>query len=96
MKRQSGITTRLMKRAPEGAIFVWCRGDTSYAQALANSLGRDDLEIVGPGYIEQGRYRGIKDLQIVLDHYTQLSKPAYDQLRVYWARYEQNLLAESD
>lgn len=86
MKRQSGITTRLMKRAPEGAIFVWCRGDTSYALALAESLGRDDLEIVGPGYIEQGRYRGIKDLQIVLDHHTQLSYRAYAQLRVYWNR----------
>jgi len=46
--RGSGITSRQMKAAPKGAIFVWNNEQTNYPVELAKVLGRQDLQICTP------------------------------------------------
>jgi hypothetical protein len=51
--RNTGETTRQMVRAPKGATFVWCNSHLHYPQHLARYLGRDDLKIVRPEWLER-------------------------------------------
>lgn len=51
--RGSGKTTRQLKEAPPRAYFVWCNSKTYYPKKLAQSLGRDDITIVPPDFINQ-------------------------------------------
>jgi hypothetical protein len=44
-ERGSDRTTKAMREAPRGAIYVWCGNDISYAKDLALHLVRDDLII---------------------------------------------------
>ncbi|GMW03994.1 MAG: hypothetical protein AMXMBFR84_51280 [Candidatus Hydrogenedentota bacterium] len=73
MERQTGATTRQMEQAPQGAVFVWCNHHLDYPQALAQKLGRDDLEIVGPTWLEGHAWYGLRISGIVLDHAAYLS-----------------------
>lgn len=69
--RRTGETTRQMKAAPNGAIYVWpVSSSLSYAKDLARHLGREDLEIVGPSVFLDGgvRLRGRRLSGLVLDH----------------------------
>lgn len=72
MARGDGTTSRQMENAPYGALFVWPNEVLDYPRALANHLGRGDLEIVGPSalkYYEQ-RLAGRQFSGVVLDHAT--------------------------
>lgn len=42
-------------------------GATGYPRRLARSLGRYDLKIVTPGWVEMGKYRA-SSFVVVLDH----------------------------
>lgn len=66
--RQTGRTTRQMQALPQGAVFVWVNGQLSYPKALARRIGREDLRIVGPSWVEQGQYRGMDLPEIEIDH----------------------------
>jgi len=65
--RGSGQTTRQMVSAREGAVFVWVNHDTRYAKKLAEHIGRTDLEIVGPQWLENG-WIGQSLSGLVIDH----------------------------
>ena len=75
MERGTGATTRQIKEAPKGAIFVWCNSHVDYARHLAHFLGRGDLQIVSPETFERIapviRFNGI-----VVDHAVRLSSRA--------------------
>lgn len=43
--RGTGRTTRQMKEAPQGAIFIWCAEGLAYPRGLAEKAGRRDLRI---------------------------------------------------
>lgn len=66
--RGSGRTTRQMQEAPRNAIFVWCNNHTLYPQQLARQLGRTDLRIVGPSWLDHG-WAGLWQ-PVVADHAT--------------------------
>jgi hypothetical protein len=68
MARGTGTTTKQMRNAPFGAIYIWVNGDTSYAKELAQKIGRDDLEIVRPTWLEYRRWQGRLLTAIVCDH----------------------------
>lgn len=65
--RRTGRTTAAMLAAPRGAIYVWCNGHLGYPRDLAKKLGRDDLQIVGPDYVIQYRFAGLK-VPVATDH----------------------------
>lgn len=67
-ERGSGRTKRLMESAPRYAVFVWCNEQLRYPKELADKHKRSDLKIVGPSWINHGRYVGLDLTGIVLDH----------------------------
>ena len=83
-QRRNGFTTAQMKRAPQGALYIWpVHGSISYAKDLAQQLGREDLEIVSPSVLDQRgeRLRGRRLTGIVLDHACEPSPEEYEILR---------------
>ena len=66
--RQTGRTAQQMLDAPQNAVYVWCNGRLKYPRHLAQELGRDDLQIVSPGWLESNRWIGLRPTGLVLDH----------------------------
>lgn len=65
--RGTGRTTYQMTHAPEGSVFVWIAVDLSYPKRLAKDIKREDLQIVGPQWLENG-WRGRELKGLVIDH----------------------------
>lgn len=61
-------TTDQMKCAPKRAVFVWCNNQLNYPRDLAKRHGRADLEIVGPDWLTDNRWRGRELTGLVIDH----------------------------
>ena len=74
--RQSGRTSEQMKAAPKGAVYVWVNSILGYPKALARSLGREDLRIVGPHMVETLRGR-----VFVVDHAAVLTNRQLECIR---------------
>ncbi len=72
MARGIGATTQQMEAAPNGAVFVWCNGNTDYAIHLARKIGRDDLRIESPMWLVE-RWRGLELTGVVVDHAARLT-----------------------
>lgn len=66
--RRSGRTAKMMQSAPHGCVIVWCNDVLHYPTALARHLGREDLKIVSPRWIEHGQWRGITFPALRADH----------------------------
>lgn len=75
-ERQTGITTRQMIEAPEGAFYVWCNGNTYYPRRLALHLGRRDLRVVGSDWL-MNPGNVFSALDVVIDH---ALEPTYRQM----------------
>ena len=75
--RQSGRTTELMKEAPPGSVYVWVNHHLDYPLALAQALGRGDLQIVSPSWLDY-RWRGLQISGLVLDHAVDLTEQQWD------------------
>lgn len=83
-QRGQGFTTLQMRRAPNGALYIWpASGSLHYARLLAKFLGRDDLEIVNTSILERDaeRLRGRTLTGIVLDHAIEATGDELDLLR---------------
>lgn len=79
--RRTGKTTRQMQAAPKGSVFVWCNSMLSYPRRLAKELGRDDLVIVGPGFLDE-RSRGRRASSVIVDHAARLRKDQADEIAI--------------
>ena len=66
--RQSGRTTRQMQRAKKGAVYVWVNGHIGYPKNLAQTLGRDDLEIKPRSWLRAHNMYGRWFSEVVIDH----------------------------
>jgi hypothetical protein len=82
-ERGTGRTTKQMVSAPACAVFVWCNGMLSYPNQLAQFLGRKDLEIVGPSWLEMDSWRGRDRLafHLVTDHALHMTIKQYERYR---------------
>jgi hypothetical protein len=69
-----------MLSAPIGAVFVNCDSRLDYPKQLARYLRREDLQIVGPEWIERERWLGLRFTGIVVDHAARLSDRASGML----------------
>jgi len=73
-----------MQEAPKGAVFVWCNRHTDYPKALAQKIGRTDLEIRPLAWLRPENVRGREFAGVVLDHAVRLDSEGYEAL--YWVR----------
>ena len=89
MDRGTGATTQQMKEAPKGAVFVWCNWRTDYAIHLAQKLGRNDLQIESPTWLENG-WRGVKLAGVVVDHAARLTPSQRDGYQAALTRMPSN------
>lgn len=73
--RNTGETTRQMQEAHRDAVYIWVAGSPrEYARDLARHLGRADLEIVSPEWLDRSRgWRGRILSAVVLDHECRLT-----------------------
>ena len=81
--RGSGRTTKAMREAPQGALYIWCNDRTEYAKQLACKIGRNDLEILCPDNLNRSRIyrlRGREFSGVIVDHATAFS---YQQSKGY-------------
>ncbi len=67
--RGTGRTTCQMLAAPRGAIYVCVHEQDArwYSRHLAHKLGRGDLKLVGPHWLEH-HWQGRELTGLVLDH----------------------------
>ena len=74
-ERGSGRTTKQMKSAPIGAVFVWYNDHIDYPERLAVYLQRGDLKILRLSTLDHGAQtlRGIEFFGVVVDHAADLS-----------------------
>lgn len=72
--RGTGRTTKQMKEAPKGAVFIWCNQHIDYPRELARKLGRTDLIIYGPAVFENNGFRLHGVRSIVIDHAARIPK----------------------
>lgn len=87
VNRQTGQTTSQIQTAPHGAVFIWVTSDLTYPRAIAQRLGRGDLEFVTPSFLERGLSFG-STKKVCVDHafwrlayQGGLHRPALDWLR---------------
>ena len=76
--RQFGTTTRQMLEAPPNSIYVWCDSNLHYPISLAARLGRSDLKIVPPSWLELHVMYGVKLAGIDVDHAANLSRAQWE------------------
>lgn len=67
--RWTGKTSKQMLESPEGAFFIWCNSHLDYPKRLAEKLGRTDLNIVSPRWIDDMKWMGLNISGVVVDHY---------------------------
>lgn len=91
MARGDGATTRQMESAPKEAIFVWCNGETSYPRKLAQKIGREDLRVKAPDWLEC-RWRGLEFTGVVVDHAAKLTDRQWEGYQGVLTRVRPNAL----
>jgi hypothetical protein len=70
---KSGKTTSQMKQAPYYAIYIWRNDHLYYPLQLATKLGRDDLYIKSPRWLERGsNIRSFIPSDVIVDHAAEL------------------------
>lgn len=79
--RGSRRTTAAMLSAPMGCVFIWCNDRLEYPKRLAKSLGRSDLKIVSPFWLENG-WKGERFTGIVADHHLELGEKRRELFRL--------------
>ena len=93
MARGKGATTQQMEAAPKGAVFVWCNGNTDYPRLLARKIGREDLRIETPAWLE-GRWIGLELTGVAVDHAAQLTDRQWDGFQGALTRVRSNAQGE--
>lgn len=72
---------RQMTFAPRGAFYIWPSNILDYAVGLARSLGRPDLRIVGPSWLDDREWESEGHFGIVMDRACNLTDAQVDSLR---------------
>lgn len=82
--RRTGETTRQMLEASRDALYIWCNDNLSYAKALAQHLGRGDLQIFGLSALNGDKLRGRVFTDIVVDHAAKLNLDQWECRERIW------------
>jgi|SRR6056297_997165 len=69
-ERNTGRTTKQIKDAPNGAVFVAPSTRlVDYCFSIAKSVGREDVKVVSPQWLENGSWRGLRFPDVIMDHH---------------------------
>jgi len=90
LERGSGATTRQMQKSPKFSVYVWCNRSLYYPISLAKAIGREDLKIVSPSWLDDRRWLGIKLYGLVIDHAAKMTSKQYDSYYLALTRIERN------
>lgn len=63
-----GSTTQQMNEASQGALYIWPNDLLDYPKALARHLGREDLVIVAPYYLDHFESWAKRWPEVIVDH----------------------------
>lgn len=83
-QRQNGQTTNQMLEAPKDALYIWCNDSLSYPKALAQYLGRGDLQIFGLSALNGDKLRGRVFTDIIVDHAAKLNLDQWECRERIW------------
>lgn len=91
--RGSGRTARQMLSLPKGGYFLWLNGFVQYPKDLAKHLGREDIKIVTPYFLETNDYLQLQIPALRVDHAFSPTPRQYEaleriQLRVKETRFK--------
>lgn len=79
--RGTGRTTRQILAAPQRSFYVCPNSRArSYTRSLAAHLGRSDLWMVDPDWLDRGACRGLFSDQVTIDHSVELTVRQKQQL----------------
>lgn len=76
--RQTGRTTKQLRNVPLNGVFIWCNNNLVYPRCLASHIGRMDIIIVGPDWLDSDKWRGIKLPGTDIDHAARLTDHQLD------------------
>lgn len=79
--RGTGRTRDQMMKAARGSIFIWRNHYFDYPRYLAVAIGRDDLRVVAPSWLDNG-WQGREFSGIVVDHAVELNSAELDNLEL--------------
>ena len=68
MTRGTGQTTKQIEALPKGSLLVWCIDRLHYPRYLCETIGREDIKLVGPSWIINGYWRGSLFPAAAYDH----------------------------
>jgi general stress protein YciG len=80
-RRGHGTTTSQMRSAPVGAVFVWLHDNLAYPRDIAKKLSREDLLIVSPSWLTEGKWRGLELTGVILDHAVAVTDSIHNALQ---------------
>lgn len=66
--RRNGKTSSALLAAPARCVYVCIGASVRYTEALARSLGRHDIRVVGPSWLRAHHYLGADRDSVVVDH----------------------------
>lgn len=95
--RGEGTTTSQIISAPPRSVFVWVNGSLTYPKQLARKLGRLDLQIVGPRWLEYG-WVGVRIPGLVIDHAAceHMTKLQFENIPLAYTRVVSNIEEKSN
>ena len=84
--RGTGRTTKQLASAPQGAVYIWCNSHLHYPKTLARELGRGDLRIERPSWLDHPTACDTRILGLVVDHAACLTERQRHSLAILRAR----------
>lgn len=73
MAKYEGETTKQMLNAPQNSVYIWVNSKTHYPIRLASKLGRQDLSIFPPSFLERHQWQCMGKNFVVIDHACELT-----------------------
>lgn len=83
-QRQTGTTTKQIRLAPKGAIYVWpVSASLHYPRRIAESEGRQDIKFIPQSQFTLHEIRGRRVEAVVIDHAVVMNPDNYEAMDAF-------------
>lgn len=79
--RQTGRTTKQIKNAPKGSVFINLASANDYIPRLCCHLGRNDLQLKSPRWLDESFYGHARETNVIVDHAVELTTQQSENLK---------------